>query len=135
MRAFKDRSWVPVAALALFDGRDRLLLQQRPADKRHAGLWEFPGGKVEPGESPRQALVREIAEELSISLDPLHLEPALFAEEQGTPPIVLLLYSARRWSGEVRPTEGQACAWLSRAEAARLELAPMDRLLLARLTT
>ena len=134
MRSPNDQSWMPVCALALFDGRGRLLLQQRPAKKRHAGLWEFPGGKVEPGETLRQALVREIAEELSIGLDLADLDPALFAEEPGSPPIVLLLYTASCWTGEVRPTEGQACAWLSRSEAACLDLAPMDRSLLARLT-
>lgn len=134
MWQFDDRRWTTVAALALYDDLDRLLLQQRPANKRHAGLWEFPGGKVEAKEMPRAALVREIAEELTIVLDPADLEPAFFAEEPGDPPIVLLLYSARRWSGEVRPTEGQACAWLSLAETARLDLAPMDRSLLAQLT-
>lgn len=125
--------WRPVAALALFDQGGRLLLQQRPAGKRHAGCWEFPGGKVEASETPRIALVREIAEELAISLDPRDLEPALLAEEPGTPPIVLLLYTARRWEGMPTGLEGQAWAWHDRAQATQRDLAPMDRTLLDRL--
>jgi 8-oxo-dGTP diphosphatase len=125
--------WRPVAALALFDRSRRLLLQQRPPGKRHAGLWEFPGGKVESGETPRAALVREIAEELAIRLDPQELEAGLLAEEAGEPPIVLLLYSTRRWRGTVAGLEGQAWGWFDQAGAAGLELAPMDRGLLGRL--
>ncbi len=126
-------SWRPVAALALFDRSGRLLLQQRPPGKRHGGLWEFPGGKVEPGETPRAALVREIAEEIAIRLDPEELEAGLLAEEVCEPPIVLLLYTARRWRGTVAGLEGQAWGWFDLASAAGLELAPMDRGLLGRL--
>jgi 8-oxo-dGTP diphosphatase len=129
----KPLNWRPVAALALFDSEGRLLLQQRPPGKRHGGLWEFPGGKVELGETPRAALVREIAEELAIALDEHDLEPALIAEEPGELPIVLLLYAARRWRGEPQGCEGQAWGWFNRAASASQVLAPMDRTLLARL--
>ena len=130
-------AWRPVAALALFDGAARLLLQQRPPGKRHAGSWEFPGGKLEPGETPREALVREIAEELAICIDAADLEPALLADESSLPPnpapIVLLLYAARSWTGTITGCEGQAWGWFDRAAAMRLDLAPMDRALLGRL--
>ena len=126
-------AWQPVVALALFDSSSRLLLQQRLARKRHDGCWEFPGGKVEPGEHPRAALVREIAEELAIRLDPADLAPALFEEEPGAPPIALLLYTARRWCGTVSGLDGQSWRWLTRGEADALLLAPMDHALLARL--
>ena len=129
----QNRPWRPVVALALTDGRGRLLLQQRPEGKRHAGLWEFPGGKVEPGETPRAALVREIAEELAIRLLPADLDPALFAEEAGAPPIVLMLYTCRRWNGAIAGLEGQDWGWHDRPSARLLDLAPMDRTLLERL--
>jgi 8-oxo-dGTP diphosphatase len=124
---------LPVAALALADQAGRLLLQQRLPGKRHGGLWEFPGGKVESGESPRSALIREIAEELDIGLAPADLVPGLLAEEGGDPAIVLFLYTCRQWSGEPSGVEGQAWGWFSRQEAEALPLAPMDRDLLSRL--
>lgn len=133
MHRGKASTWRPVAALALIDHRGRLLLQQRLPGKRHAGQWEFPGGKVEAGETPRRALVREIAEELAIKLDPDDLEPMLLAEEAGDPPIVLLLYICRRWRGIVTAMDGQAWGWHDRAAAGLLALAPMDRTLLHRL--
>ena len=126
-----------VVALALRDDAGRLLLQQRPAGKHHAGLWEFPGGKVENGENPRFALVREIAEELSFGLEPAMLEPLAFADESalsGEPSVTLLLYGARVWSGEIRGLEGQEWRWLAPEEAAALPLAPLDRTLLERLS-
>lgn len=126
-------AWLPVAALALSDAGGRLLVQRRPPHKRHDGLWEFPGGKVESGETPRAALVREIAEELAIVLAPADLTPAFVAEEAGEPAIVLLLYTARSWRGRIEAREGQAWGWFAPKEAALLDLAPMDRELLARL--
>lgn len=126
-------AWLPVVALALYDGHGRVLLQERLPGKRHAGCWELPGGKVEPGETPRAALVREVAEELAIVLDPADLVPVSLAEEEGDPPIILMLYETRCWRGEIAGLEGQAFAFHTRAEAARLDLAPTDRALLARL--
>ncbi len=128
-----DDAWRPVVALALHDAGGRVLLQQRLPGKRHGGCWEFPGGKVEPGETPRDALVREVAEELAIGIDADDLTPAGLAEEAGDPPIVLMLYEARRWRGTIAGLEGQAFGFHSPSEAALLPLAPMDRLLLARL--
>ena len=126
-----------VVALAAQDGKGRLLMQQRPAGKHHAGLWEFPGGKVEDAENPREALAREIREELAIELHPGNLEPAGFAESvssDGQTPIVLLLYRATHFDGEIAAQEGQAWGWFGPAEAAQLPLAPMDARLLAGLS-
>jgi 8-oxo-dGTP diphosphatase len=125
---------VVAAALERADGR--ILMQQRPPGKAHAGLWEFPGGKVEPGEAPRAALVRELNEELAVALDPASLAPACFADdarEEGRPAIVILLYTARDWTGEPRAMEGGACGWFTRAEIAALAMPPLDYELLARL--
>ncbi|WAT18557.1 (deoxy)nucleoside triphosphate pyrophosphohydrolase [Aurantiacibacter sp. MUD11] len=122
-----------VVAVALFDSQGRVLLQQRLPGKHHAGLWEFPGGKVESTEMPREALVREIAEELGLELDPALLQPAFFAEEGGNPAIVLNLYTSHQAAGEGEARDGQAFGWFAPDEAAGLELAPMDRALLEKL--
>ena len=126
-----------VVALAARDGEGRLLMQQRPEGKHHAGLWEFPGGKVEAYENPREALIREIREELAIPFDPVDMQPAGFAEgkaSDGKTPIVLLLYTTTHFDGEICAQEGQAWGWFTPAEAARLPLAPMDAQLLAGLS-
>jgi 8-oxo-dGTP diphosphatase len=89
-------TWTCVVALALRDGKGRWLMHRRPADKHHGGLWEFPGGKVETGETPRNALVREIEEELGLVIEPAACAPVGFAEEtsgEGRPPIVIMLYT------------------------------------------
>ena len=125
---------LPVVAVALHDGEGRLLLQQRPANKHHGGLWEFPGGKVESHESPRGALVREIREELALELDPAQLFPSVFAEESGARHIVLFLYTSRQKVTAPRAVDGQRWGWFDKAEAGELALAPMDRDLLARLS-
>ena len=126
-------TWLPVVALALRDPQGRLLLQQRPAHKHHGGLWEFPGGKVESGESPRVALCREIAEELAITLDPGWLEPALLADEGAGGAVVLFLYTATRWQGDVAGLEGQQWGWFTHEQARALPMPPMDRHLVERL--
>jgi 8-oxo-dGTP diphosphatase len=121
---------------ALGDREGRFLLQRRPPGKPHAGLWEFPGGKVEPGETPRNALVRELNEELTIRVDPAALDPCAFAEsapEAGQPGIVILLYSVRRWRGNPLAGIGADLGWFGPAEANRLPLPPLDRALLAAL--
>ncbi len=132
----KKPTFVVVVAAAIRDSAGCLLLQQGLPHKRHAGLWEFPGGKVESGETPRFALCREVAEELGIALVEAALEPVGFAEEAGEserPALVLFLYSSLRWHGEPEAREGQGWGWFSLEEAAALPMPAMDRALLARL--
>jgi len=126
-------TWIPVVALALFDKDGRVLMQRRPVDRHHGGLWEFPGGKVENGEIPRFALVRELAEELSITLDPAQLEPRAFAEEAGDRQIVLFLYTSHEACSGPQARDGQNWGWFDTVEAAQLDLAPMDRALLTQI--
>lgn len=126
-------TWMIVVALALFDGQGRVLLQQRPPHKHHGGLWEFPGGKVETFEKPSNALVREIAEELGLSIEPGGLAPVGFATEGDRPEVVLLLYKASADCAAPEALEGQAWDWFSIEAAADLPLAPMDRQLFAQL--
>ena len=129
-------TFVPVVAAAIRDPAGRLLLQQGLPHKRHAGLWEFPGGKVESGETPRFALCREVAEERAIELAEHALEPAGFAEEAGDgghPTIVLFLYTCLRWRGEPAALEGQGWGWFTFEEARALPMPAMDRALLERL--
>ncbi len=118
-----------VVALALIDPDGQVLLQRRPEDRAHGGLWEFPGGKVEPGEAPDEALVREIAEELGITLCVTNLVPLTFAASPPDAPgrpIVLLLYTCRSWEGEPAPEPGAALQWVN-AEAFRaLAMPPLD---------
>ncbi|WP_298191909.1 (deoxy)nucleoside triphosphate pyrophosphohydrolase [Novosphingobium sp.] len=125
-----------VVALALLDRAGRVLMQRRPAARTHGGLWEFPGGKVEPGEGPAAALVREIAEELSITIDAADLAPLTFAASphDGTArPLVLLLYTCRRWQGEPVPEPGAELQWLQPEALGALSMPPLDEPLAAAL--
>ncbi len=122
-----------VVAALIRDSDGRLLLQRALPGKSHAGQWEFPGGKVENGESPRFALRREIAEELGLTIDERAVAPAGFADEAGDesrPTIVLILYDCREWEGEPQSREGQAWGWFTPGEAAALPLPRIDRALL-----
>lgn len=128
--------WLLVVAGALMTGDGRYLMHQRPEGKMYADLWEFPGGKVEPYEIPAQSLVRELHEELGITLITDALTPALFAQQAAVdarPPVVLLLYTITRWEGVPQALEGGAVAWLTPAEIMQLPMPPLDRELSARL--
>ena len=104
---------VLVAAVALIDVDGRVLLAERPHGKSMAGLWEFPGGKVEAGETPEVALVREMREELGIEICETCLAPFTFASHAYEKFHLLMpLYLCRRWEGEVTPREGQKLAWV-----------------------
>ena len=104
---------VLVAACALIDTDGRVLLTERPAGKSMAGLWEFPGGKIEPGERPEESLIRELKEELGITVREPCLAPLTFASH-AYPEFHLLmpLYVCRRWQGIVSGAEGQELAWV-----------------------
>lgn len=118
-----------VVALALLDHNDRVLMQRRPQSRAHGGLWEFPGGKVEPGEGPAAALVREIAEELAIAVDTADLVPLTFAanpEGEGQRSLVLLLYTCRRWHGDPVPEPGAELQWVNSPALSALAMPPLD---------
>lgn len=129
-RMERNPTWIAVVAVALDDGRGRWLMYKRPAGKHHAGLWEFPGGKVESEEIPLLALAREIGEELGIALDPASLEPSVFADGAQAADgreIVILLYTCREWSGEPQALEGGELGWFTPDEIAGLPKPPLDR--------
>ncbi|HEX4847686.1 MAG TPA: (deoxy)nucleoside triphosphate pyrophosphohydrolase [Novosphingobium sp.] len=116
---------IPVVAVALIDPQGRVLMHQRRRASEHGGLWEFPGGKVETGESLAESLCREISEELGIALDPAALEPLSFAASDDLP-YVILLYTCRRWSGEPACLEGEAIGWFAPDAIAALPMPPLD---------
>jgi 8-oxo-dGTP diphosphatase len=117
-----------VVAAALVDQAGRILLQQRAPKRAMAGLWEFPGGKVEPGELPEAALVRELREELGIEVDGEALAPACFASAPvAERHMILLLYLCRDWRGTPRALDAAALKWLRPAEMAAAEMPPADR--------
>lgn len=121
-----------VVAAALVDAQRRVLLQQRLPGRAMAGLWEFPGGKVESGELPEAALARELEEELGIAVDAEALSPACFASAPlGGRHMVLLLYVCRDWSGEPRPLDATALKWCRPEEMRAEEMPPADRPLIA----
>lgn len=125
---------VEVVAAALIDADDRVLVAQRPAGKSFAGLWEFPGGKVEPGEAPLAALARELDEELGIGVALADLQP-LTAIEHPYDDFVLAMrvWHCRRWAGVPRGREGQALLWRDLAGLALLPMPPADLPVLAAL--
>ncbi len=116
---------IPVVAAALIDAQGRVLMQQRRFGGAHGGLWEFPGGKVEPAESLESALLRELAEELEITIDRTALAPLAFAANADEPHVILL-YTCRAWSGAVRCLAGETAAWFSPAELPALAMPPLD---------
>ena len=126
---------VLVAACALVDADGRVLIAQRPAGKPMAGLWEFPGGKVEAGERPEETLIRELREELGIVVNEACLAPLTFASHR-YPDFHLLmpLYVCRRWEGTVTALEGQALTWVRANRLREYPMPPADEPLVAHLT-
>lgn len=123
---------VVAAALVAPDGT--ILIQQRPADKAHGGLWEFPGGKREAGESTTAALARELEEELGIGVDPADLEPLGFSvEPRDERELILLLFLCGKWKGEPRALSASTLRWVAPSAVADLPLPPADQPLAASL--
>ena len=118
---------VLVAAVALIDPDGRVLLAERPEGKPMAGLWEFPGGKVEPGETPEGCLIRELHEELGIGTWASCLAPLTFASH-AYPDFHLLmpLYACRKWQGQPLSREGQRLTWVRKAELRTYPMPPAD---------
>lgn len=118
---------VLVSAVALIDVDGRVLLAQRPEGKSLAGLWEFPGGKVEPGETPEAALIRELHEELGIDTWGSCLAPLTFASHSYESFHLLMpLFACRRWAGTPQPREGQKLAWVSPSRLRDYPMPPAD---------
>lgn len=116
-----------VAAVALLDEDDRVLLAERPAGKSMAGLWEFPGGKIEPGERPEETLIRELREELGIAVEAPCLAPFVFASHAyETFHLLMPLFVCRRWQGIVQPMEGQKLAWVRPRKLSEYPMPPAD---------
>ncbi len=123
-----------VVACALIDSDNRVLVAQRPEGKALAGMWEFPGGKLEAGERPEPALIRELSEELGITVKEECLAPLTFASF-AYPEFHLLmpLYICRRWEGQVASREAQALKWVRPAKLRELAMPPADEPLIPHL--
>ena len=118
---------VLVSAVALIDVAGRVLLAQRPKGKSMAGLWEFPGGKLEEGETPEAALVRELHEELGIETWDSCLAPLTFASHKYEDFHLLMpLYACRKWSGIVQPKEGQTLKWVAARDLSKYPMPAAD---------
>ncbi|TDR87263.1 (deoxy)nucleoside triphosphate pyrophosphohydrolase [Enterovirga rhinocerotis] len=116
-----------VVAVALVDADGRVLISERPQGKALAGLWEFPGGKIEPGERPERSLIRELKEELGIDVEEPCLAPLTFASHAYEEFHLLMpLYVCRRWKGSVQPVEGQRLAWVRPTKLRDYPMPPAD---------
>tara|TARA_R110002033_G_scaffold128655_6_gene169714 strand:- start:349 stop:771 length:423 start_codon:yes stop_codon:yes gene_type:complete len=123
----KNPTYLFVAAAALIDQKGRILVQKRPEGKPMAGLWEFPGGKVELGETPEVALIRELHEELEIRVEEPDIKPVAFASEAlDDQHLILLLYICRKWTGLVLSPQSLDLQWLSVAAIRELPMPPAD---------
>jgi len=123
---------VLVVAVALIDVDGRVLIAKRPEGKKLAGLWEFPGGKVEPGERPEQALIRELKEELNIDVKESCLAPFVFASHAyDSFHLLMPLYLCRRWDGVVAAREHDALAWVKPNKLSDYPMPPADEPLVA----
>jgi 8-oxo-dGTP diphosphatase len=116
-----------VVAVALIDADNRVLIAQRPEGKSLAGLWEFPGGKMEPGERPEETLIRELHEELGIMVKEACLAPLTFASHAyDNFHLLMPLYACRRWDGFVQSREGQALKWVRPRNLRDYPMPPAD---------
>ena len=121
-----------ISAVALIDSDGRVLLAERPEGKIFAGYWEFPGGKIETGETPEAALVRELDEELGVDTKDSCLAPLGFVSHPyDTHHMVLLLYVCRKWSGRPQPKEGGQLKWVAPARLRDFEMPPANKALIS----
>jgi 8-oxo-dGTP diphosphatase len=124
----KNPTMLFVVAAALTNQAGEILLQKRPEGRQMAGLWEFPGGKVDSGESPESALARELLEELDVVVDPFDLHPFSFASEPlGNRNLLLLLYICDIWQGDPKPLESPEIRWLKPTDMHMLPMPPADK--------
>ncbi|WP_275897582.1 (deoxy)nucleoside triphosphate pyrophosphohydrolase [Sphingorhabdus sp. Alg239-R122] len=124
----KNPTLLHVVAAAFVDVDGKVLLQKRPQTTSMAGLWEFPGGKIEAGETPEDALVRELDEELGVTVNIADLTPTCFASDAlGDGHLVLLLYICRRWTGEIKALHAADIIWTEVQEMEKLPMPPADR--------
>lgn len=128
LTSMPQRERLDVVAAALVDGAGRILLARRAPGREHQGEWEFPGGKVEPGERPEAALARELAEELGVTVDPAdftHVATAIGARANGGE-LALMLYRATRWQGEPQPLDAAELAWAAPGTLLEFDLVALD---------
>jgi 8-oxo-dGTP diphosphatase len=117
-----------VVACALINEYGKILINERPMGKDYAGYWEFPGGKVDEGETPEEAIIRELKEEINIDVTGSCLAPLSFTEKQyDNYYVVVLLYVCRRWDGHIMPMEEQELAWVNPKEIDNFNLLPADK--------
>jgi 8-oxo-dGTP diphosphatase len=118
---------VPVVACALVDSDGRVLVAQRPEGKQFAGLWEFPGGKIETGETPEASLIRELKEELGIDTQSACLAPLSFVSHAYDDfHLLMLLYVCRKWQGSAQPLDAAALKWVRPRDLRNLDMPPAD---------
>ncbi len=121
------RPLITVSAAVLINNNNSILLAERPDDKDMAGMWEFPGGKIEQGETPEQALVRELKEELNIAVKISNLEPLTFVSYQYEQiSLLMLVFICREWTGEVIPLEKQKTCWTTADKLIEYNMPPAD---------
>jgi 8-oxo-dGTP diphosphatase len=123
---------LPVVACALVDSDGRVLVAQRPEGKQFAGLWEFPGGKIEAGETPEASLIRELKEELGIDTSSSCLAPLTFVSHAYAEfHLLMLLYVCRKWQGTAQPLEAAALKWVRPHDLRSLPMPPADEPLIS----
>jgi len=121
------RRIVYVVAAVMINGQGQILLTERPAGKSLAGLWEFPGGKIEPGEQPMQCLIRELAEEIGVTVAAADIMPLTFVEyDYSDFTLFMPLYVVRRWSGDVQSLEQQRFEWIDLNRLGEYPVPPAD---------